>query len=146
MHMTRLPLRMWFWAAYLVATETPGVSVRQFQRQLGMTRYDTAWTMLHKLRAGMVDSGRSKSSGAVEVDDFEIGGVEHGRKGGRLADSKAAKCIIACEVRGRGPGRIRMEAIPDASGPTLTQFVTTNVAPGTVLHTDGWRGYAAHRN
>src|SRR5699024_5668377 len=60
MHKSRLPLRMWFWA---VATETPGVSVRQLQRQLDLTRYDTAWAMLHKLRGSMVDPNRSDLSG-----------------------------------------------------------------------------------
>lgn len=145
MHKTRLPLRMWFWAAYLVATETPGMSARQLQRQLDLTRYDTAWTILHKLRSGMVNPNRSKLSGAVEVDEFEVGGVEHGRKSGRLTDSKAVSCIIACEVRGRGSGRIRMEVIADASGPTLSKFVMANVEPGATLHTDGWQGYAPLR-
>jgi transposase-like protein len=29
MHRTRTPLRLWFWAAYLVATHTPGISAKQ---------------------------------------------------------------------------------------------------------------------
>ena len=32
----------WFWAAYLVASQTPGISAVQFQRQLGLSRYETA--------------------------------------------------------------------------------------------------------
>lgn len=146
MHRTRLPLRMWFWAAYLVSTGTPGISARQLQRQLGLTRYDTAWTLLHKLRAGMVHVERSKLSGDVEVDEFEVGGVEHGRKGGRSNTSKAVHCIVACEVRGKGSGRICMQVIPDASGPTLSGFVTENVEAGSTVHTDGWLGYAPLRN
>lgn len=145
MHKTRLPLRVWLWAAYLVATSTPGISARQLQRQLGLTRYDTAWTLLHKLRVGMVNSERSKLTGGVEVDEFEIGGVEHGRKSGRLTASKAVHCIVACEIRGQGSGRIRMEVIPDASGPTLSDFVTRNVEVGSTLHTDAWQGYAPLR-
>ena len=35
MHRTRTPLLMWFWAAYLVSTATPGISARQLGRQLG---------------------------------------------------------------------------------------------------------------
>lgn len=140
MHKTRLPLRMWFWAAYLMATGTPGMSARQLQRQLALTRYDTAWTMLHKLRAGMVDAERSKLSKAVEVDEFEIDGVGHGRQSGRLSGSKAVHCVVACEIRGKGSGRIRMEVILDASGVTLAGFGTGNVEPGAVVHTDGWQG------
>ena len=37
MHRTRTPLRLWFWAAYLVATHTPGISAKQLQRQLGIS-------------------------------------------------------------------------------------------------------------
>src|SRR3954465_1589798 len=47
------PLSVWVWAAYLVASQTPGMSAVQFQRQLGLTRYETAFGILHKLRAGM---------------------------------------------------------------------------------------------
>ena len=36
---TRLPLPLWFAAAYLVATHTPGFSALQLQRQLGLARY-----------------------------------------------------------------------------------------------------------
>ena len=40
--------------AKLVASQTPGMSAVQFQRQLGLSRYETAFQILHKLRAGMV--------------------------------------------------------------------------------------------
>ena len=41
------PLSVWFWSAYLV-------SAVQLRRQLGLSRYETAFQILHKLRAGMV--------------------------------------------------------------------------------------------
>jgi predicted RNA-binding Zn-ribbon protein involved in translation (DUF1610 family) len=48
---THTPLSVWFWASYLVTTQTPGQSAVQFQRQLGLTRYETAYQILHKLKA-----------------------------------------------------------------------------------------------
>ena len=54
MQKTQQPLQVWFWAAYLVASQTPGMSALQFQKQLGIKRYETAFQMLHKLRAAMV--------------------------------------------------------------------------------------------
>ncbi len=54
MECSHTPLSVWFWAAYLVASQTPGMSAVQFQRQLGLTRYETAFGIQHKLRAGMV--------------------------------------------------------------------------------------------
>ena len=47
-------LSVWFGAAYLVSSQTPGMSAVQLQRQLGLSRYETAFQILHKLRAGMV--------------------------------------------------------------------------------------------
>jgi transposase-like protein len=53
LHRTRLSLRDWFGAAYLVATHTPGISAVQLQRQLGLKRYETTWGLLQKLRRVM---------------------------------------------------------------------------------------------
>ncbi len=60
MQRTHIPLTTWFWAAYLISSMTPGLSAVQFQRQLGLTRYETAFQILHKLRAGMVRQGRDR--------------------------------------------------------------------------------------
>ena len=55
MERSHTPLNVWFWAAYLVASQTPGMSAVQFQRQLGLSRYDDGLSNSeHKLRSGMV--------------------------------------------------------------------------------------------
>jgi hypothetical protein len=54
MHRSRFPLKEWFWAAYLVATHTPGMSATQLRRQMGCS-YKTAWFLLQRLRRGMVN-------------------------------------------------------------------------------------------
>jgi hypothetical protein len=46
MERSHTPLSVWFWAAYLVASQTPGMSAVQFQRQLGLSRYETVWCQL----------------------------------------------------------------------------------------------------
>jgi len=46
------------WAAYLVATHTPGMSGTQLQRQMGCS-YKTAWYLLHRFRRSMVNESRS---------------------------------------------------------------------------------------
>ena len=62
---------------------TPGLSAVQFQRQLGLPHYETAFQILHKLRAGMVRADRDRIDGVrpkdyVEVDVTWIGGKAHG--------------------------------------------------------------------
>jgi hypothetical protein len=87
----------------------------------------------------MVRPGRDQLTGEVEVDETYVGGV--GTKiRGRGAKRKTI-VAIAAEVRGRGPGRIRMAKIPDLSAPSLRRFVRDNVQRGAELRTDGWSGY-----
>ena len=73
MERSHMPLSTWFWAAYLVASQTPGISAVQFQRQLGLSRYETAFGILHKLRAGMVRPNQDRIGGKpgehVEIDE-----------------------------------------------------------------------------
>ena len=138
---TRKPLRMWFQAMWLVTSQKIGISALGLQRQLGFQRYETVWTWLHKLRRAMVRPGRERLSGTVEVDETYIGGREEGVDG-RETETKSI-VVIAAEESGRGIGRIRLRRVADASAASLVPFVEEAVAPGAVVHTDAWRGYAA---
>ena len=140
LHGTHTSLRLWFWAAYLVATHTPGISAVQLQRQLGISRYETAWLMLQKLRRAMVAPEREPLCDEVEVDETLVGGRREGRHVARRHGEKALVGVIV-EVRGPGSGRLRLEVLPDASQRTLTPWVRRLVTPGAIVHTDGWKGY-----
>jgi len=142
MHKTRMPLRTWFWAAYLVSTFHPGISAKQLQRQLGIGSHETAWAMLHKLRAAMVAPERTPLKDEVEIDEFFLGGYEEGLRGGRQRGKKVL-CDVAIEVRGRGSGRLRLGVLPDASGPSLLAFTQATTAAGAIVHTDGLQSYRA---
>ena len=167
MERTHSPLTTWFWGAYLVSTSTPGISAVQFQRQLGLTRYETAFQILHKLRAGMVRPDRDPIGGNVgrgdhvEIDETYIGGETRGKGKGVHADEKTL-VIAAVEVRtkkttdgkkvrrgGRYAGRLRIEIVPDRTEKALCGFVEAAVAIGAIVVTDaapsynslGTRGY-----
>jgi transposase-like protein len=173
LHRTKLPATLWFYAAYLVSTLTPGISAVQLQKQLGISRYETAFQMLHKLRSGLVAPGRDKLKAApapvtqddenppvaVEIDEFFIGGPEEGHPG-RGAEKKV---LVVCAVevvewtepdkkkpgdgvlRTRG-GRLRMNVIPNASAEVLLPWIVANVEHGSMIHTDGWAGYKGLRS
>lgn len=139
-HRTQLPLRVWFQAIWLVTNQKSGVSALGLQRTLGLSRYETAWAILHKLRRAMVRPGREPLTEEVEMDEIFVGGVEPGKGKRHLGETKAL-VAVAAEVRGRGTGRIRLKRIPDASGESLVGFVQSAVAPGAVVITDGWTAY-----
>ncbi len=140
MHRSKMPLRLWFEAAYLVSTLTPGLSAVQFARQVGLKRYQTAFMMLHKLRAAMVRPGRDQLNGLVEVDETYIGG-EHPGRVGRGAFGKVV-VVGAVDIRGKAANRIRLQVIPNAAGATLVGFIQTHVLPGSTIKTDDWPGYS----
>jgi transposase-like protein len=141
MHKTRLALRTWFWAAYLVSTFHPGISAKQLQRQLGIGCHETAWAMLHKLRAAMVAPERELLKGEVEVDEFFLGGYEEGLKGGRQHGKKTL-VGVAIEVRGRGSGRLRLQVLPNSQAVTLEAFTQATTGRGAIVHTDGLFSYS----
>ena len=149
MHRTRTPLQVWFWGAYLVTTQTPGMSALQFQRQLGLRRYETAFQLLHKLRAGMVRPERDRigAQWPVELDETLVGGKTRGE--GRGVHHKMY-VVGAVEVRqkqgkrGRRAiyaGRLRLQVLDDRSQRSLEAFVTENIEPQSLVTTDGWHGY-----
>ena len=72
LHASKLPLTVWFWAAYLMATHSNGISALQLQKQLGIGSYRSAWLLAHKLRASMVDPERNSLSGLVEIDEASL--------------------------------------------------------------------------
>ena len=142
LHRTKTPLTYWFWAAYLMTTDKRGVSALLLQRQLGLSRYETAWMMLHKLRRAMVSATREPLHGEVEVDDTWIGGEQAGLRGSRqLKNRRAALVLVAIEKRGKASGRARMKVIPDFKATTIVPFLTQNVTAGSIIYTDGLKSF-----
>lgn len=153
---TRTPLSTWFWGAYLISSMTPGMSAVQFQRQLGLNRYETAFQILHKLRAGMVrpDADRIGNQGDhVEIDETWVGGKTRGM--GRGVHNQTL-VIGAVEVRHKKPkegskakvrrgaryaGRLRLEVVPNRTADALCGFIEGAVEPGSFVVTDDWGAY-----
>jgi transposase-like protein len=145
MHRTRQPLSLWLLAAFLMTTDKRGISAMQLQRQLGLTRYETAYQMLHKLRAAMVAPTRSLLSGTVEVDETVLGSPKRGRPS---EEAPEKMIVVGALERHLDPktgrcraGRARFRFVPDRTQLALLGFVADSVAPGTVVVTDGLSSY-----
>jgi transposase-like protein len=149
---TKLPISTWLQAAYLMVTDKRGISAKQLQRDLKIGRYETAWTMLQKLRAAMVNPDRTTLSGRVEVDETFIGGPVPGKHGRGTAGPEGKAIVLgAVEVRERTspktgevstyPGRIRLRLVDDFGAATCLGFIKDVVEPGAVVVTDDSRSY-----
>jgi transposase-like protein len=147
-HGTHLDLLTWFYAIFFISTLTPGISALQFQHQLGLKRYETAFQLLHKVRSALVAPGRELLHREVEVDETFIGGKDpdrDGRGGDKALVVGGVEVIPFTElktskVRQRS-GRVRLRVVPNASANSLAGFVEQEVEPSAVIHTDGWDGY-----
>jgi hypothetical protein len=139
------------------------MSAVQLQRQLGLTRYETAFQILHKLRSGMgTTSGPIGGKCHVEVDETFVGGRTCGE--GRGVTNQV-RVIGAVEVKqrkveriesedelhskrkprrgGRYAGRLRLQVIPDKTAKICQGFICANVNTLTeMVVTDGSQSYA----
>lgn len=137
---SRMPLRLWFRAAWWMTNQKTGVSAMGLQRTLGVGSYRTAWACLHKLRRAMIRAGRESLNGAVEVDETLVGGRQRNIGGLHMGKNKFL-VAIAVEIRGNGCGRIRLKRISDTSAKSLEGFVSKLIVRGTQVVTDGRWGY-----
>lgn len=140
-HKTRVPLRTWFLAIFFVARHKKGISALQLQRDTGLGSYQTAWTMLHKIRSSLAHRPELRLTGPVEADEAYVGGAASGGKPGRGAPNKAL-VAGAVERRKHAAGSVRLAVVKHASQEELGPFVrgVINAHEATVL-TDGWSGY-----
>ena len=135
---------MWFWAAFLMATHSNGISALQLQNQLDLGSYRTARMLCAKLRRAMVNPAREPLSGVVEADEAIIPFrtkndpvvVPAGRSG-------VGKILVAgaVEVDGGRPRLARLKVIEGFGKQELHSFVLSAVAPRTQLVTDDWPSY-----
>src|SRR5205814_434081 len=144
MHASKLPLTLWFWAAFLMATHSNGISALQLQNQLALGSYRTAWMLCAKLRRAMVNPERQPLSGLVEADEtiipFRTKDDPVVLPAGRSA---VGKMLVAgaVEIDGGKPRRARLKVIEGFGKPELHAFVLGAVAPQTRLVTDDWPSY-----
>lgn len=147
---TRTPLRSWLAAVWYIVNQKQGVNALGLQRVLGLGSYQTAWTMLHRLRRAMIRPGRERLHGLVEVDEVFIGRTPPNktrdtkrkqRLRKELAEQRSL-VMVAIEIKEpKGFGRIRLQRVTNKSETAVLPFVLDAVEPGSVVRTDGSAAY-----
>lgn len=131
------PLKLWFYAMYLMAQTRAGISAKQLQRELGTT-YKTAWRIFKQIRTLMADTNGSPLNGIVEVDETFVGGKATNRKTKFLDGQKPKEIVMGMIQRG---GHAYFKHIPNTGKWTLLNQIKENVSPRATIYSDEYGGY-----
>ena len=137
---SKVPLRKWLMAIYLLTTSRKGISSIQLAKTLGVTQ-KTAWFLAHRIREAW--TGRQGFLGPdVEMDETYLGGKERNKhnskklRAGRGAVGKEA--VIGLRERA---GRVQGHHVARTDRKTIRALVAANVADGATLYTDEFGAY-----
>lgn len=121
----RLPLAVLFTAIWRFATSKNGICALALQRDLGIKSYQTAWTLLRKVREVLVRPDRELLSGEVEVNEafFPVRVLNVNN------DSHGKKPLVGVAIERSGTnhlGRLRMGPIASRGIDDLRRFIRGN--------------------
>jgi transposase-like protein len=137
---SKLSLRKWFMAVYLLSTTSKGISSVQLAKHVGVTQ-KTAWFMAHRIRKAH-QQNKGLLTGTIEADETYVGGKEankHASKRMHAGRGGVGKAVVFGAVS--RDGEVRAKVIPVADSIRLHESVKETVAKGSRLYTDDHRGY-----
>ena len=143
-----LPLDKWFVAIWSIANCKNGISSYELGRAIGVTQ-KSAWHMLHRIRLAMEAESFEKFDRITEIDETYVGGLAKNMHASKRAEKVTGTggidkaVVVGVLERGDADNasRVRAGIVIDASKKTLHAVVRNHVNAGSLLMTDGHKGY-----
>ncbi len=140
---SKVPLRKWLMAIWLVTSHKKGVASTQLAKDIAVTQ-KTAWFMLHRLRAAATTkSFNAPLDGEVEVDETFVGGKaknKHAKDRTGQRGVAGKEVVVGALQRG---GEVVARVVKDTGAKTLEGFVRDTVSKdATLVATDEHASYA----
>ena len=141
---TKIPLRKWFAAIWLVTYHKKGVSSLQLSRDIDVTQ-KTAWFMLQRIRNCFGIENNNDLTNTVELDETYVGGKNKNRHNnkkiensqGRSTSTKDKTPVFGMVER---KGKLNAKVVTDTKCETLTKE-TIKFVKDALICTDEWWGY-----
>ena len=141
MHASKLPLKAWGMALYILTTNLKGVSSMKLHRDLNVTQ-KTAWHLAHRIRKAWKHDSQP-FAGPVEADETHIGGLEknkHAVKKLHAGRGTVGKTAVV-GMKDRTTGQVTSQVVESTDAATLQGFVKQHTEPGAVVYTDEATAY-----
>lgn len=138
---SKLSLRTWFRAIFLMTSHKKGISSAQLARDLGIMQ-KSAWHLLHRIQEATVteEFNRPLLTGKTQLDESYVGGKEQFKHKAKRTPfttgggSARTKSIVFGMLN--DSGELRMQTIPYADRRQIEKVVLKNIRHGSVTHTD----------
>ena len=138
---SKVSMRLWLQAMYLIAGSKKGISSNHLHRILGVT-LKTAWFMSHRIREAMRSGDFTPfgaEGGAVEVDETFIGQDPDAKPAGKKANYNQMNKVLA--LVDRETGRVRSMVVDALKATEIAPILYDNIAREARLMTDEARVY-----
>lgn len=134
---SKLPLRKWLLAIWLITSHKKGIASTQLAKDIGITQ-KSAWFVTQRLREAIrTQSFNRPLDGEVEADETFIGGKEKNKHAWQRTGGKqgGAGKIAVLGILERG-GELRTGTTPNLSAKNVQTVIRDNVVKGAALMTD----------
>lgn len=142
-HRSHVPLLTWVRAIFLVTQSKRGISAMELQRQLELTRYETTFNILKRIRNALKQRDQNyQIEGIIELD-----GAHFGKK----SKGTHRRVLVGIETKRwwTNDGKIKQRAgfakvlLGAESEKEVQAFVDANIKKGSTLKADGYSTYLA---
>ena len=144
---TKIELRKWFAAIWLVTSHKKGISSLQLSRDIDVTQ-KTAWFMLQRIRNCFGIENNNELTKTVEMDETYVGGKNKNRHADKKIEHSQGRSVkdktpvFGMVERG---GKLNAKVVPNTNCSTLTKE-TVRFVKDALVYTDEWWGYRSINN